>query len=182
MAAQKDHLAQRMKQLIERLREANEEYSELAFAQPAAQKLEGPADEGAQRALEAHWGCSLPESYRLFLSCCGGWRNFDLGGMDLLAPGDAGHEEVARRIDDFKDWERAEGNSAVDGYLFVGAGRESSDVVYLDPATRRGKHGEMDVVHSSHDDGEIDRFADFFSFLEDRLELVLELVADERDI
>jgi hypothetical protein len=181
MAIQNDHLAQRMKQLIDRLREANEEYSELAFAQPAAQQLEGPANEEAQRALEAHWGCSLPESYRLFLSCCGGWHNFDLGGMDLLAPSDVGREEVARRIEDFKAWERAEGNSAVGHYLFVGAGGDSSDVVYLDPATRRGEHGEMDVVHSSHDDGEIDRFADFFSFLEDRLELVRELAADERD-
>jgi hypothetical protein len=169
---------ERMKSAIKRLFDANQEYMVLIYGKNSDQSLGRPCTEEELKQIENNNHIRLPPSYRCFLLMFDGWKNFS-GDAHLLSTADRSQKGIIDRIENFKAWEEEKGNeSAADGFVII-AGETSTYIVYLDTHTQR-PDDEMDVVEYGYEEGEMDRYPDLVSYLEDQYKVTRKLIAEEK--
>jgi hypothetical protein len=166
-----------LQDLIHELAEARRKYDRLAFDEEYAHELGQPCSPNQIATLERILGKPLPPSYRAFLELHNGWNDF-VGDAKLLAVEDHGSEWVKKRLLDlstlFADFGE---NPFNEGAIPVLLGNDARGFLIVDPRTVR-QNGEMDFV-SFHIVHEEDRFEDFTSFLQHKLNLLQERIDDQ---
>jgi hypothetical protein len=161
---------------ISRMVAANDKHRFVFYRKPPNQILgPGASDESILR-LEASEGIVLPPSYREFLLMHDGWKYYS-GDADILSIAQRSDPATRRRLAEVSSWIASTG-AANSKKLVIIAGLDSTYIVYLDFATRRGD-GEVDVVEFGLEEGELDRHETFLVFLEDQSRVLEEMIADE---
>lgn len=164
--------------LIREIMEAMLEYDRLAFDEEQPHELGPPASPKQIAKLEGILGKSLPPSYRAFLELHNGWSDFD-GSAKLLAVEDHGSKWVKERLQAFAlGFKGIAENPFEIGAIPVLLGMHEFNFLVLDPGKVR-KNGEMDFV--MYDATEVEeRFKDFTSYLRDKLEVLRQLIEEEK--
>jgi hypothetical protein len=164
--------------LIEQLAEAMRTYDRLALDEEGEHKLGKPCSPKQIAALEKILGKPLPPSYKAFMELHNGWDDFS-GDAKLLAVEDHKSEMVKERLLDMEELfaDTDEENPFEKGAMPVLLGEDSNMCLFLDPNTIR-PNGEMDYVLLDIVKEE-ERFKDFTSFLEYRLDLFKRMIDKE---
>jgi len=168
----------RLSKLIPKLRDAREEYYQVAFGRHADQLLGNPSTEQQVKAFEQQWGYTLPPIYRELLLLHDGWRGFQ-GDADLLSIAQHHDKGIISRVQSLQELMRDEKQPYNPDNLLIVGGRDSSYVVYLDLDTRR-PDGEMDVVEYGYEEGELARHPDMVAFLKSQYDDIRDLIKDEK--
>jgi hypothetical protein len=168
----------RLAQLIADLRDARQEFYQVAFGQDAQQTLGEPCTESHLGTFERQLGYTLPPSYRELLLLHNGWQGFQ-GDADLLSLIQHGDKGTVRRIESLRRILREQKKSYNPDNLLIVGGNDSTYTVYLDLDTRR-PDGEMDVVEYGYEEGELARHSDMISYLESQLADIRDLIKDEK--
>ena len=168
-----------IKKLVDEFIEANREYDGLVFDQEYSFQLGKPCSPEQIAALEEILGKTLPPSYRAFLELHNGFEGFS-GNEKLLAVEDQESGWVQGEIEKFSDLfdEHGGDDPFKRGSIPVKLGKDAPTYVVLDPSKVR-KNGEMDLVEYEYTE-EQDRYKDFVSFLQSELEVVKDLIEDEK--
>ncbi|WP_210168306.1 SMI1/KNR4 family protein [Mesorhizobium sp. 1M-11] len=165
-----------IRELIEKIVEAQRKYDSLKYDEELPHELGKPATDDEISSLEKRLGIPLPESYREFLTLHNGWSDFDAGGK-LLATHDHNSKWVKEKIEFWGDlWPAEEDNPFENGALPVMFGEDLSHFLVLDPS-RVKKNGKIDFVEYE-DMYESDVYKDFADYLGFKLE-TLEYMIDE---
>jgi len=172
-------MASRVKAAVERLRAANNEYNLLVFDEPHPQVLGPPSTPAQLAAVEKALGIPLPPSYREFLKLHDGWKDFS-GGAMILSSDAFKQPWVGKRLGQLRDHFREFfDEKTFDSAVIVMMGLDDQDLAYFD-TTKKRPDGELEVVDFSTVDGEVDRFADFAAYLEDRANVLTSLIEEEK--
>ncbi|HWK66930.1 MAG TPA: SMI1/KNR4 family protein [Rhizobiaceae bacterium] len=159
--------------------EALRVYDQLAFDEEYPHPLGEPCSPKQLAFLEKKFGMPLPPSYRAFLELHNGWRDLS-GDARLLSVEDQDSEWVKECLADlaevYSDLDQE--NPFESGALPVFLGEESNQALYIDPHTVR-PDGESDFVALDIATEEM-RFPDFTSFLANKLDLLREMIADQK--
>lgn len=170
-----------IKNLVEGIREASAEYYELAFDEKLPDGRAGPCTASALAKLEAHFGHSLPPSYREFMKMHDGWSAFE-GDAKLLSVDDFDADWVRDRVQDldYMFEEFAPGHSPfADGCIPVFLGVDEPNFAVLNPNSRDAD-GECEVIVYEHSQKE-KTFTSFASYLAWQLDIYRSLVQAEKD-
>jgi len=168
-----------LQKLIDDLAEAMRQRDRLLFDEEYPHELGKPSSPKQIATLERILGKPMPPSYRAFLELHNGWNKFD-GGAKLLAVEDQGSAWVKKRLEDLDTlfYEEEEGeNPFKEGAIPVLLGEDELNFLVLDPRTVR-QNGEMDFIQFDLTEEE-ERFKDFTSFLEHKLNLTREIIDDQ---
>ncbi len=166
-----------LKELIEKIVEAQRRYDSLKYDEELPHELGKPATDEEIASLEKRLGMPLPESYREFLKLHNGWSDFDAGGK-LLSTHDHNSKWVKDKIEFWSDlWPDDEDNPFDNGAIAVMFGEDLSHFLVLDPS-RVKKNGKVDFIEFE-DMYESDTYKDFTEYLEFALE-TLEYTIDEQ--
>jgi SMI1/KNR4 family protein SUKH-1 len=165
----------RLPDLIQNLLEAQVRYERLAFDEENDHPLGPPCTPQQIRSLEKRLGNALPPSYRAFMERHNGWTNF-AADAKLLAVEDHSSDWVKDRLLDMQELfpDTDQEDPFQQGAMLVLIGEDSDEVLYVDPRTMR-PDGEMDFVALDIVQ-ETQRFPDFISFLEYKLDLFKRLI------
>jgi hypothetical protein len=165
-----------LKELINKLSAALSEYDRLVFDEEQSREKGPPASQYQIEQLESILGRSLPPSYRAFLELHNGWSNF-AGGAKLLAVEDHGSEWVKQQMDYWSSLVDDGKDPFKMGAIPVLLGVHENSFLVMDPNSVR-ENGEMDFVMYDYMHEE-DRFEDFKSFLQKKLERLQMLIDRE---
>ncbi|HKX27937.1 MAG TPA: SMI1/KNR4 family protein [Blastocatellia bacterium] len=170
-----------LQKLIDDLTEALRERDRLVFDEENPHELGRPSSPQQLSTLEQILGKPLPPSYAAFLKLHNGWDKF-VGGAKLLAIEDQESKWVKKRVDDldtlFYEDQEVE-NPFTAGAIPVLLGEDERTFLVLDPRTVR-PNGEMDFIQF-YLIKEEQRFADFTSFLQHKLNILHEMIDDEKE-
>lgn len=170
--------------LKERIRQAVTEGQKIRSAYygaidlPDEQELGSPASEDELKELEAHFGKSLPQSYRVFLQLYDGWRMVD-GAMDLLSVQEMLDSSHQKRVKEWKLKVLEEDDFVAVNSLVIGVSRVTPTRLLLDP-TRVDSEGEWAVVQHYHEEECV--YPSFLAWLEESVDEFRELLNEEKDI
>jgi hypothetical protein len=168
-----------LRKLIDELFEAKREYDRLVSDEEGTQQLGPPASSKQIAKLVDILGAPLPPSYRAFLELHNGWRDFD-GGAKLLSVEDQSSAWVKARLEQLGDrlFEDDRKNPFLNGAMPVLLGEDEHNYLVLSPR-KIHENGEMDFVMYDYSEEE-QRFSDFTSFLQHDLDLMRELIDEEK--
>jgi hypothetical protein len=168
-----------MQELIKSLYTANDDYWQLMYDEKSYQILEDPASEEDLRQYEQEINVMLPPSYKEFLLLHDGWKNFT-GEACILGTKDRGENKgLADTINEFNASAIQEGDLCAGNGFVIMAGEGVNHFVYLN-FEKQNLDGEFEVVEIAYPEGELNRFPDFTSFLQHKLEVMLELIKLEK--
>lgn len=168
----------KLKKLIDNLASALCERDRLIFDEEYPHALGKPCSLKQIESLESILGKPLPPSYRIFMELHNGWSKF-IGDAKLLAVEDHGSDWVKERLlalaTLFADFGE---NPFEEGAIPVLLGNTAKEFLIVDPRTVR-ENGEMDFVSFDicHEE---DRFKDFTSFLQENLDILYQMIEDEK--
>lgn len=165
----------KIKPLIKKLFDANAEYYRLLNKDEKTHYLGDPCPEDIITQFENDFGINFPPSYREFLFLHNGWKNFS-GEDTILSLELMKDQRVIDHLDQLRTIQiELTQEKAANGFV-IGCGENTSYTLYLDPETIR-ENGEMDIVE--HDIiGEIKRYSDFASLLEDKYRIIMLVLED----
>ena len=169
-----------LQKLIDDLAAAKRELDGLMFDEEYPHELGEPCTPEQITKLEGILGKALPPSYHAFLELHNGWRNFN-GGAKLLAVEDQTSSWVEKRKEDLDELfyeDEDNENPFNNGAIPILLGEDESDYLILDPNSLH-QDGEMIFIAYDYTEEE-ERFTDFSSFLQQQLDLHLEMIEDEK--
>jgi hypothetical protein len=173
-----EDLRSRLLTVIPKLRDAREEFYQVAYGQHTDQVLGPPATEQQVRALEREIGYELPPSYRQLLLLHDGWKELQ-GDADLLSIEQRKDKDLMRRIQSLQELKQELEEPYNPKNLLIVGGADSTYVAYLDYDTRR-PDGEMDVVEYGYEEGELARHPDMVAYLKSQYDDMRALIKEEK--
>jgi hypothetical protein len=166
-----------LKSIIKKLFNANTEYHRHIHKDEKAHYLGDPCEEELIAQFENEFGGNFPPSYREFLLLHNGWKHFS-GEDTILSLELMKDERVIDHLNHLRNLQiELTQEKAANGFV-IGCGENTSYTLYLDLETKR-EDGEMDIVE--HDlTGEIKRYSDFSSLIEDKLRIIMLLLPEDK--
>ena len=131
-----------------------------------------PANEDQIRAVEQAFNCTLPSSYRLFLSIHNGWHVWS-GAVVLLSTEQMLVGEYAERIAEWRAEVREFNPVLIDNALVIGFSLFAGEKIFVD----RSSPGQDIVLWEFAED---ERFPDFGDYLRAKREGLINLLAKKR--
>lgn len=166
-----------LRDLIEAIWMAQDEYEDLAFDEFSPRALGPPLSEASIDRLEARLGAPLPDDYRAFLRLHNGWRSFHADGH-LLSFEEQDSEWVRDRIRRWSDiWDSEDPDPFLRGALPIMLGENLHHFVVLDP-TVRAPDGAAAIVEYDYME-ESARYDSFKDLLCEELKVLRELIDQE---
>jgi len=166
-----------MKAAVKKLRDLNSRWDLLQYDEEHSQVLGPPCTSSELDEVARKLGTKLPPSYAAFLALHNGWTDF-MANAGLLSVQERDQPWVEERIGEFRE-QLIEffDESILDDAFILGLAEDGRDLVYLDTSSGRAD-GEMDVVHFDMIDGEIGRYPDLVSLLNEEIEVVGRIVKE----
>jgi len=133
-----------------------------------------PANENQIRAVEQAFDCTLPSSYRLFLSIHNGWKVWS-GDVVLLSTEQMLVGKYAERIMKWRAEAREFNPTLIDSAIVIGFSLFAGEKILVDRSS-----AEQDIV--IWDYAEDERFPDFGDYLQAKKEGLMNLLAGKRRV